>query len=51
MYGARKGKDVVRYSAISGKPIKLKLERSLKDKNDELNRAELLSWLNSASSY
>lgn len=41
--------DDAKYSSVSGKKIKLKLEKSQADKDAEINRAQLLAFLNSGA--
>ena len=50
MYGATKN-EAVRYSAVSGMPIKMKRDRTSDDLNAEMNRSDLLEFLNSAAAY
>ncbi|KAK8967747.1 hypothetical protein KSP40_PGU021019 [Platanthera guangdongensis] len=45
---AREKDDGVRRSAVSGKKIQLKLDKSKEDKKAETNRNELLKFLNAS---
>ena len=41
----------MRYSSISGKPITLKRSKTTEDEDHDMNRKELLDWLNSGAAY
>ena len=43
--------EEVRYSVIRGKPFKMKHEKTTDDHNAEMNRCDLLEWLNSGAAY
>ena len=36
---------------ISGKPIKMKREKTTDDHDADMNRSDLLDWLNSGAAY